>query len=117
MKEGLVYIILGCIWVSIVAIVGRRRVISNYLYLLIGITTLCYGIYRFAIGMGAIAIAIFLMIIIMGISIGVLLCGHKKLDENRSLSDDTIPEPSKEEEFLNEIYGTNESKKDNEGIL
>lgn len=118
MKEGLVYIIIGLMWIAIVAIVGKRRAVSNYIYLLIGITALCYGVYRFAVGVGMIVIAICLMFAIAVGSIGILVQGHKKSEnENRSLSDNTIPEPSKEDEFLNKIYGTGESKRDKEGIL
>lgn len=121
MKEGLTYVILGCIWLLVVAITGARKTLTTYIYAAIGFCGTIYGIYLLIIN-ASILIAIFLAIVItVAICVLIGLYIMRKRDEVKIdlTNDDEIPEMTPEERYLYNLYkeSSDEDKKKEETPL
>lgn len=117
MKEGLTYVILGCIWLLVVAIIGARKTLTTYIYAAIGLCGTIYGLYLLVIN------ASVLITILITIVITVIICAviglyiiKKREEVNIELTnDDEIPEMTPEERYLYNMYkdvSDNDKKKD-----
>ncbi len=121
MKEGLTYVILGCIWLLVVAITGARKTLTTYIYAAIGLCGTIYGIYLLIIN-ASILVTIFITVIItVAICALIGLYMIRKRDEVKIdlTNDDEIPEMTPEERYLYNLYkeASDEDKKKEETPL
>lgn len=117
MTEGLTYVILGCIWLLVVAITGARKTLTTYIYAAIGLCGTIYGLYLLVIN-ASILITILITIIITVIicaAIGLYIIKKREEVNIELTNDDEIPEMTPEERYLYNMYkdiSDNDKKKD-----
>lgn len=106
MKEGLTYVILGCIWLLVVAITGARKTLTTYIYAAIGLCGTIYGLYLLIIN-ASILITILVTIVITVMicaAIGLYIIKKKEEVQIDLTNDDEIPEMTPEERYLYNMY-------------
>ena len=106
MQEGILFIIIGFFWLLIVALIGRRKQISLGIYALIGIFSTGYGIFHIIINLTWTILYFFIAAVVFIFAGTVAVLGWKKHREDREpqLSDNTVPEASAEDLFIQEVY-------------
>lgn len=111
MNEGLTYVILGFIWLLVVAITRARKTLTTYIYAAIGVCGLLYGLYLLIINASILITIISTIIITITICtiIGFYILRKKEEIKIELTNDDSIQEMTPEERYLYNIYKDNSS--------
>lgn len=106
MKEGLTYVILGCIWLLVVAITGARKTLTTYIYAAIGLGGTIYGLYLLIVNASILITILVTMVITVIICaiIGLYIVRKKEEVQVNLTNDDEIPEMTPEERYLYNMY-------------
>lgn len=111
MNEGLTYVILGFIWLLVVAITGARKTLTTYIYAAIGVSGLLYGLYLLIISASILITIVSIIIVAIAICtiIGLYILKKREDVKIELTNDDSIPEMTPEERYLYNIYKDNSS--------
>lgn len=115
MQEGGTYVFLGLFWLLMVAITGARKTLSTYIYTLIGVGGVIYGLYLFMLNAAVFATIIVTAIVTVVICLTIGIYIWKNRDTiHIHLTSDEVPEMTPEERYLYDAYKNEDDETKNE---
>lgn len=115
MQEGGTYVFLGLFWLLMVAITGARKTLSTYIYTLIGVGGVIYGLYLFVLNAAVFATVIVTAIVTVVICLTIGIYIWKNRDTiHIHLTSDEVPEMTPEERYLYDAYKNEDGETKNE---
>lgn len=108
MRTGLLFILLGGFWILIAILTCRGRRFSTYFYPLAGLAFIIWGMWYVLTNATLSDVIIFILVLTAVILAALYIYGRIKLkdEEPTEFSEVTTPEPTAEELYLSEVYGS-----------